>query len=329
MKGYLISKISEKIEKILKKEKLKPKISPSEFIKKTKGKKHRYSCCCLTEKGEKIFFYARVHHNRDAQRKVKKETIFAENLSKEEFRKKLPFSSFLPKYYKGKIEKDFEWFEREFIKEDPLGENELLIKRKITKKEISQIVDFLFSLKKTNLSFLRKIPLYKFPLKNYKDVPFLLLVLKKKKIISEREYLSGKNFIKKYFPLFKKEHRYLSHGDFNLGNIIFNKEKLKVIDWESMRINNFAYDVAYFFSHFWQAKKWQRRYFLEKYLEKLSKNEKEIFKILFRGDLLFLLGGGIWAKPKEIKTSQLKKRKEFFLCGLKASLKNFEEILFV
>jgi len=329
MRKNLIPKISQKIERILEREKLKPEISPQEFIKKTKGEKHRYSSCCLTEKGEKIFFYARIQDNNTAKRKVKKETIFAKKISKEKFRKKLPLSPFLPRYYKGKIEKDFEWFEREFLEKEPLGENELL-KREPKKREISQIVDFLFSLKKTNLNLLKgRVPLDKFPLKNYRDLPYLLRNLRERRVISEEEYLSGKNFIRKHLSLFKKERKYLSHEDFNLGNIIFDKGKLKVIDWESMGINNFAYDISYLFCHLWQAKKWQRRYLVEKYLSKLSENKKEVFKILFRGNLLFLLGGGILAKPKEIKVSQLKERREFFLYGIKVSVKGFDEILLI
>ena len=326
MRKNLIPQISQKIEKVLEKEKLKPKISPQEFIKKTKGKKHRYFSCCLTEKKKRLFFYARIQNNKDAKRKVRKEAIFANFLLKKTFRKKLPFSPFLPRYYKGKIEKDFEWFEREFIKEGPLGNNELL-EKKINKKEVLKTVDFLFSLKRTNLSLLKNIPLGKFPLKHYEDITHLLLSLKEKNVVSEKEYLRGKDFIRKYFPLFRKEHSYLSHGDFNLGNIIFTKEKLKVIDWESMEINNFAYDLSYLITHLWQEKKRRRKEFIMNYYLKLPKRQKETFTILLRGNIIYLTVNGIFARPKEIKKSLLLERKNFFQKLLKSSLENFEKIL--
>ncbi len=328
MKNFLIPNISQKIERILKRECLKPKISPKKFIEKTKGGKHRYCSLCKNPSEKKIIFYARIQKNKDAAKKVKKETALAIFFQKKNFQEKIPFLRFLPEYYKGKFEKDFEWFEREFIKENPLGDNEKLEKRP-SKDKISKIVDFLSCLWKTRISCFRNIPLGTFPLSNYKNISLSIEKFRKEKIITEKEFTKGKEFIKKYINIFKKEHRYLSHGDFNLGNIIFTKKGLKVIDWESMEINNFAYDIAYLFCHLWQTKQWQRKYLIEKYLERLPKNKKEIFKILFRGNLLFLATGGIWAKPKEIKTAQLKKRKEFFKKITKASLRNFEEILLI
>ncbi len=322
----LVPGISQKIEKILKKEKLKPETSPIEFIRKTKGGKHRYSSICINSRGEKIVFYARIQKNKDAKKKVKKEALFARKLQDKNFRKKLLFSQFIPQYYKGKIEKDFEWLERKFIIENPLGNNESL-KRVITKKGISETVDFLISLRKTKTSLLKNIPLGKFPLIDYKKSVHLLSFLQEKNIITTEESSKCKTFLKKYYPLFKQEHLYLSHGDFNLGNIIFTKDGLKVIDWESMEINNFAYDIAYLLTHLWEGKKWQRKELLNNYLSHLDKKEKNKFKILLRGNLFYLLGSGIFAKPKEIDKSLLPKRKRFFRNLFKASLKNFEKIL--
>ncbi|MCD6550033.1 phosphotransferase [bacterium] len=328
MNSFLIPDIAKKINLILKKEGLKAKIPPEEFIKNTKGGKHRYASLCNDASGKALIFYARIQKNKDAKRKTKKEAIFAQTLQKNSFRKKVPFLSFLPDYYKGKVEKDFEWFEREFIKEGPLGDNEKL-KESLSKKKILKITNFLISLSKTKISYFKKIPLRSFPLIEYKIIPHAIKRLKEHRIVSKNELAKAEELTKKYFPLFKKEHKYLSHGDFNLGNIIFTKQKLKIIDWESMEINNFAYDIAYLFSHLWQARQWQRRFLIESYLSKISKSRKEKFKILLRGNLLFLAGGGFWAKPKEIKKSQINKRKKFFQKFTKASLQNFEKILSV
>ena len=328
MKENLIPHISQKIEKVLKKEKLKVSVLPQEFIEKTNAGKHRYFSVCKTKKGKKRVFYARIQKNKDAAKKVRKEAIFAILLQRKRFQKKIPFLKFLPKYYKGKIEKDFEWIEREFIKEKPIGDNELLNK-KLTKKQISEICEFLWLLSKTNVSSLEKIPLEEFPFKNYKEILYPLRSLKEKRILNKKDLSLAENFLKENIAIFKREHKYFSHGDFNLGNIIFTQKGLKVIDWESMEINNFAYDIAYLFCHLWQAKKWQRRYLIERYLDKVSETKKEVFKILFRGDLLFLLEGGFFAKPKEIKTSQLKERRNFFAKAIKASLRGFEKILLI
>lgn len=166
-----------------------------------------------------------------------------------------------------------------------------------------------------------------FPLIEYKTIPNGIRRLKEHRIVSKNELTQAEKLIKKYSPLLKKEHKYLSHGDFNLGNIIFAKQGLKIIDWESMEINNFAYDTAYLFSHLWQAKQWQRKLLLESYLKRTPKSKKEIFIILLRVDLLFLVGGGFWAKPKEIKKSQINKRRKFFQKLTIAALDSFEKIL--
>lgn len=326
MNENLIPQISQKIEKVLRAEKLTANVLPQEFIRKTKAGKHRYFSICLASDKKKIVFYARIQKNKDARNKVRKEATFAKELKNKTFQKNLPFAKFIPQYCKGKIERDFEWFEREFIKEEPLGDNELL-EKKITRERILQIIKFLLALKETKLSLFKNIPLGKFPLKDYKDIPYILLPLKEKEIISEEEYLVGKKFIKDYFSLFKKEHKYLSHGDFNLGNIIFTKKGLKIIDWESMEINNFAYDLSYLITHLWQGKKWQRKELINGYCLKLPKREKKIFTILFRGNIIHLTAGGIFARPKEIKKSLLPKRKKFFQKLLKASLESFEKIL--
>lgn len=57
-KSLLIPGIAKKTEKVLKKLKLKPEISPAEFIRKTEGRKHRYYSICRDEKGEKFLLYA-------------------------------------------------------------------------------------------------------------------------------------------------------------------------------------------------------------------------------------------------------------------------------
>ena len=320
----LIPNISKKITKKLKELKLTPQITPEEFIKRTKGNKHRYSSLCQDKKGEFLMFYARVHDNRDAKRKMKKEILFAKELKKAGYKGKLPFKEFLPQYYKAKIEKDFEWFEREHIKENPLGINEKL-DEKLDEKTIKNIAVCTFKISRASASLFKTIPLKKFPPKNY--ILNLGEIQERTKNIDKGLAKRLRKFLIKNYPLFKKENKYLSHGDFNLGNIIETKEKkLKLIDWESAKINNFAFDIGYLFMHLWQASKSQREFLIQSYLSLLPSKKRTIFKVLFQGIVIYLATGGINIEPREIKYSNLKKRREFFEKVLKNAL-DFEILI--
>lgn len=138
--NILIPGIQEKIEHKLKELNLKPEISPAKFFKLHQNNKHRYFSPCFTSKGKKIGFYARVHFNLDARGKVRKEIEFLHLNQNSRFK----FKKFIPKIISLGIEKDFEWFTREYLAGLPLGQNRSLsqkIDQKIVEKLIKIVIE--------------------------------------------------------------------------------------------------------------------------------------------------------------------------------------------
>ncbi|KPJ71768.1 hypothetical protein AMJ50_00275 [Parcubacteria bacterium DG_74_3] len=300
----LIPNIEQKINKVLKELKIKPKVSPKEFIKKTRGRKHRYLAICRDEKGKKLIFYARLHKNPDARRKMMAEILFLKKLKEKE----IEISKYIPKLYQSKIEKDFEWFTREHITGFLLGTNEQL-KRDIKKEGFLLLVKAIYRIKQTPFS---SFNLKKFSEKNYFDSQDSLPFLLERKVLNKQLVQKIKKAFQENERLLKKENRCFSHGDFNLGNLIVSRGSLKILDWESIQINNFTFDIAYFFTHLWQAKKEIRRKLIQNYLNLLSLKEKITFRKIFPLVIFYLAVGGIEAKPAEIPQSLLKKRRQFF-----------------
>lgn len=110
-------------------------------------------------------------------------------------------------------------------------------------------------------------------LKNYKEI---LQDNKSIKLIKESEKILKK--LKK----FKKE-LVLSHHDLNPKNIIFKKNKIKIIDWEYSGINDKFFDLATICIEFKLNKK-EEKSFLESYLEKVKVNDYlklKYFKIIY------------------------------------------------
>jgi len=324
----LIPGIDQKVTNILKRLNLKPLVSVKEFINKTKGGKHRYLSLCTDKEGKRLIFYARLHKNPDAKRKMITEISFLKKLKEKSLRSKIEISKYIPQLYLAKIERDFEWFTREYLPYSPLGTNERL-RKKIKKEDILILAEAIYQIKKTPLSKFQGVPFRKFPLKNYFEVQNSIPYLQKKKILNKK--LSEKiiGCFEENKILLKKENKYFSHGDFNLGNLIISKENLKILDWESIQINNFAFDIAYLFTHLWQAKKQIRKKLIENYLKLLSPKGKIAFKKIFPIVVFHLAVGGIEAKPAEVSFSFLKKRKEFFKKLLKNTALGFNKLISV
>jgi thiamine kinase-like enzyme len=313
----LIPKIAEKINRVLKEKGLFPLETPEEFIRRTKKRKHRYSNVCEDNKGKKYIFYARLHDSPYEKERMRIEVKIAKVLI--EKRKKY---SFFPKYFDAKIEKDFEWIQREYFKEEPLeSKNEIeKLKRRLTKKEIFKISKTLFELLKIKISdfpFLKK-----FNLKKYKSLP---KQIEKEKILSEEEIKKLKKFLIENFKILKKENKYFCHDDLHIGNIILFDNKIKVIDLEGAKISNFAFDICFLWARLWKERKVARE-ILTSFYNLLPKRKKETFEILFRLNSLFIGFHSFMQTPKEYNLETIKKRKKFFLTMLKKALISFEEL---
>jgi len=314
--NILIPKIGEKIEKKLKDLELKPEISPKEFLRKHKAGKHRYFSACQTKDGKKVGFYSRLHFNLDAKNKVTREIKFLLKLKKSN----LKIKKVVPQIIDFGIEKDFEWFKREFPRGVPLGFSRDLF-QKVNVKLVPKIVKIIFEIQKIPPNFLPEIK--KFKVENYlgKNVyPTLVNEGLLKKDLAD----SIQNFVQKNLNFLKRENKYFCHGDLNLGNIISDGKNFWLIDWELIHLNNFAYDIGYLWSHLWQAKRSFRENLVSEFMKKLKREKIEKFRILFPIVTSFLALGGI--KFKEKKGLDAKKRK-FFYSQVFENFFNFEKLI--
>jgi thiamine kinase-like enzyme len=312
----LIPKIAKKINEILKKRGLFPLESPENFIKRTYGRKHRYSSVCQDKKGRKFIFYARLHDSPVERERMITEVKLARVLMKKRY-------DFFSRYFDGKIEKDFEWVLREFFEEDPIEDKKNIekLRRKISREEILRICQVLLKFQKIKISdfqFLKK-----FDLKKYSKLPEQI---EKERIFSGEEVKKLKKFLKENFKILREENKYFCHGDFQIGNIIlFNNKKIKIIDLESAKISNFAFDVCFLWARLWRERKIAKE-ILKNFYEILSKRKRKRFEILFRLNSFFIGFHSFVQKPREYDRKMIKKRREFFLNVLKKSLESFEEL---
>lgn len=321
--NFIIPGIKNKLKALLQKNELIPEVSPKKFFKKYKTSKHRYNSVCVDKNECKIVFYARVHNNEDARNKVRREISFLEEMKKNDFK----INKYVPKIIDYGIENDFEWFTREYIKGDALGDIYGLRKRPSIKL-VNSLLGALESLLKTssvlknnkNLklekrgaygNYLIKIPEYK-----------KLLI---KKTISERNYCDVKKFFKNNKKIINKQDNYIVHGDFHPGNIIFKNNKFWIVDWELVQINNFIFDISFFWLH--SKGSIFSRNLLIKFLHDIK--QKELAKKLFRISLLFLLSGEILRLQSlnKGKNKNIEKDRRFFIEVLNNALIGFEEVI--
>lgn len=313
----LIPDIAFKIETTLKKLNFKPEVSPEEFIKKTKGMKHRYYSACATSADEKILFYARLYSSE-----YDKKRFIVENLLAQKIIDKDLYSEYFPSYYGYGAEEDFEWLTREYYRVSPLENKKRIerVKRSLSDSDILKIVKAIIdvnSLPIEKLDFLSK-----FNVEKYSSYPE-----KKGYVFKETTDINGlEKLVNGSKSLLESENKYFCHGDLSIGNMIFLKDKVKVIDLESVNINNFAFDIAFFVTRMWQNKKYRKKV-IETYLRFLPAQKKEIFTILFRIDSAFIAYQALGTNPIEYTAAKNKQRNIYFEKILKNSLKGFEFLL--
>ena len=311
----LIPKIAKKINEILKKRGLFPLESPENFIKRTYGRKHRYSSVCQDKKGRKFIFYARLHDSPFEKERMVTEVKLARVLMKKRY-------DFFPKYFDGKIEKDFEWLLREYFKESPLESKKEIekLKRRINRAEILRICETLYELQKiktSNFPFLKK-----FNLKKYLQ---LIKEIRKEKIFSKEEEKKLKAFLSTHFKFLKKESKYFCHGDLQIGNIILFNKKIKIIDLESAQVADFAFDLCFLWARLWRERKTARE-ILNNFYKILPTSKRKKFEILFRLNSLFIGFHSFTQSPRECNKKMVERRKKFFLKVLKSALYSFEKL---
>lgn len=310
----LIPRIAYKIETVLKKLNFTPEISPVEFIKKTEGKKHRYFSVCKTPANGKIMFYSRLFSDDYDKKRFITEILLAKKIISKEL-----FSQYFPDYYEYGTESDFEWLTRQYFKVSPLENKKRIekVKKSLSDQDFTKIVRAIIDingLSIKNLDFLKIFRIEKY-FNYYAKEEY---AFREKVGIKELE-----RFVVGNKPLLERENKYFCHGDLSIGNVIFLKDKIKIIDLESANINNFAYDIAFFTTRMWRNRKYRKK-IIETYLKFLPAEKKEVFSVLFRIDAAFIAYQALGTNPIEYTARQNEKRNVFFEKILKNSLKGFD-----
>jgi len=313
----LIPKIEEKIRKKLKELHLLPGITPKAFLKKYR--KHRYFSFCKNIKGEKVIFYARLHKSLEAKEKFIREINFLRKIEKS----KLKIKENIPRILNYGIEKDFEWLIREDIKANVLGRKEIST-FPLSERNLKELIECIIEISKIRPKKLT-LKLEKFNTKNYLSVE-AYQGLVKRGLISKDFSQKILRLIKKNYPLLLKENHYFCHGDLNLGNILVERSKVWIIDWELIHLNNFAYDISYLWSHLWKAKKIFRNKLINCYLKNLSNSQIKKFQKIFPLVISYFALGGIEYKEKGETAKIFEKRKNFYLNLLKRCL-DFKKLI--
>lgn len=310
----LIPEVDKKIEKILKKLNLIPTETPKDFIERTEGRKHRYSTVCQDEKGKKYIFCARLHDSPHEKERMRNEVKIAKVLMKKNY-------SFFPKYFLGKIERDFEWVLREYLEGTTLESKKEIEKlaKPLSEKEIEKICQVLLKLQKIKIS--------DFPFLKPRELKNFFLLpekVKEMKILTKKETEKLERLIRESKEFLIAENKYFCHGDFQIGNLILTKNKLKVIDLESAMISNLAYDICFLWSRLWREK--IRRKILKNFYSLLPKRKRGKFKRLFCLNAIFLGFHSFCAQPREYSIKMNKKRKKFYLKLIKKAILGFKNL---
>jgi len=304
----LMPNIAENIEKTLKQLNIVPEETPRDFIERTQGIKHRYSSVCMYQ-GEKTIFYAGLHKDRYEKNRMRTETEIAKKLMDN------PVFSYFPRYLAAETG-DFDWLIREWFPSLPIEHKTRIekLKRDLTKEEIKEIAKATLDMNMLDTSL--------FPLNTFKIEKYFKANAKGLDLTDE-EKANLKSLIDK--DLLQKEHKYFTHGDFQIGNILVF-ERIKIIDLESAELNNFAWDIAFLTTRMWQDKN-VRTGLINEYYNLLDEEKKQAFACLFRLDCFIIANQSYYSEPTEYTKEELAKRKGYYARFLKACCTSFESLV--
>jgi thiamine kinase-like enzyme len=277
-----IPRADEKIKKTMKFFGLKP-IDPNFTIKKSiKSEGRFYAPVCFDKKKKKVFFKARLQNTDEVLRTLKKEIEFHRSIAPLITKTKPAF--LIPKIIQAKVKKDgYAWLLRDYFEGSFAGwmdidfgvQKEFL--KKISPKNFAQKI---IAYQKITKRVVKKIKLnqhghywYKSDYNFYKNTETL------KSFIPHELNEIGKIF-EKNKKFLSNQAKTLAHGDLYPNNILLlPHNKIALIDWELIHLNNPAFDIAFTWMTAFRDAKWQK-IFLQEILNLIP--NKKTFKKLFR-----------------------------------------------
>jgi hypothetical protein len=208
-------------------------------------KKRFYRTICQKE-GGKLFFKSILSKEKGIRRRFLNEIKFSKVLKENASH---PLYRLCPKCLSYSLNPNFPYLLYEFIPGKIRGS-----KNRYSLKEIGVIANLLKVINRSPIkifNFLNKNQIL-----NKKGVKKALFKLKLKNL--------PKSSIKKFINSSEKKGRFnkikltLSHGDFSEANIVFLKNKVKIIDWEHVALRNPLYDLADFWINRWRFSQEQK-----------------------------------------------------------------------
>ena len=252
------------------------------FIKKEK----RFYAHSVIEKksGRKVFLKSRITASENSICGLEKEMEITKIMTNN---KKISAKVNFTEYLDGSLKNIPEWYTHNFVEGDLLGSFYDLPRKNQADIYIRNIVKNLRGLQSVSEEFIKeaeKNGVIKYIKKrDYQDYKATIDFYKKEKTGN------GKVDFKNIYKLLEKNKELLNknlvvaHGDFTMANQIIedSSSEIYLSDWESVRIDNIAADIAHLWVQSWRYKKWRAK-LLREFVGSLFKKEKEDFYNIFR-----------------------------------------------
>ncbi len=252
------------------------------FIKKEK----RFYAHSVIEKksGRKVFLKARITASKGSVYGLEKEMEITKIMTDN---KKISAKVNFTEYLDGSLKDIPEWYTHYYVEGDLLGSFYDLPRKNQADIYIRNIVKNLRGLQSVSDEFIKeakKNGVIKYIKKrDYQDYKATIDFYKKEKTGN------GKVDFENIYKLLEKNKELLNknlvvaHGDFTMANQIIEdgSGEIYLSDWESVRIDNLAADIAHLWVQSWRYKKWQAK-LLREFVDSLFKKEKEDFYNIFR-----------------------------------------------
>ena len=274
-----ITGIDEKIKSLAKKESFLLKKPIKDFIEKKK----RFYAACVQKDGKNLFLKVRLADDNGSVFALEKEMRITKILTENgKISGKVNFTKFAG----GSFNEIPEWYTHEYVEGKLLGsfyempaknEKEIYAINVVKNLVGLQSVSDIFKAEAEKSGIMKHIKK-----RGYDDYKNTIEFYRKEKV--------GKRKInfEKMLALIEENKKALdedlvvAHGDFTLANqIVSENDEIFLSDWESVRIDNFAADLAHLWVQTWRYPAWRKK-LLEAFLNGIPEGKKEKFKSIFR-----------------------------------------------
>jgi len=261
---------------------------PELFVEK---KLRFFWACCKTKTGERVFFKSILRRERGIKNRFLNEINFLEIIKKSPSH---PLRDYVPEILHFSKNPSFIYLCYKFLPGKTRERDDKYSKQELIK--ITELAKVISSSPTDKFKFIPQGSLF-----NYYSYRKRMDFLLKNLSLTRKMEKKIKTAIEKDKEAFRRIRPVLTHGDFSEANILFNKNKIKLLDWEHVHLRNPVFD----FTSFWVKRKKEpkeQKILLDCYLENgLDKISKEMFFKLFKLSLVELCLGEL-TFVKEMET---------------------------